>query len=150
MVADTNSLNLEKIYGRIRGFFSGHLCDCPAGHHGDNCELTTRSFKSGEWAWFPSLRQCRDSFLSLEFATKDPNGLLLYRGPTSTLDLSDLRDFITVALIDGDVQVLMSIGDGGDIVELKLSDAGELNDGEWHLVKVRRNITVSSVISLYT
>ena len=118
------------------------MCDCHSGLQGKNCELTTRSFKHGEWAWFSPLRQCLDSLLSLEFATTDTSGLLMYSGPTSTLDLDDVRDFISIELIDGDLRVLMSVGDISDIVELQLSGGGKLTNGNWHLVEVRRNYTV--------
>ena len=86
----------------------------------------------------------------MEFATKGASGLLLYNGPTSPLDGNDLQDFISVALVDGNLRVSMSIGDAGDIVSVGLSDAGDLSDGAWHLVEVRRNRTVSSAATVST
>ena len=119
------------------------MCRCFPGFNGPNCELTTRSFKHNDWVWLPPPQQCSSASLSLEFATKEANGLLLYGGPTSPVRNGDVHDFITVELAGGKILVLVSLGDRDNIVRVSVTSGMTLNDGEWHHVEVSWNGTVS-------
>ena len=124
----------------------GYICRCFGGYDGPNCELTTRSFEPGEWIWLPPPQQCTVGSLSLEFASREANGLLLYGGPTSPVGNGDVYDFITVELSGGKVLVSMSLGDRDDVVRLGLTSGMALNDGEWHHVEVFRDKTVNTFL----
>lgn len=115
------------------------------GFDGPNCEFTTRSFEPGEWLWLPPPRQCSVGSLSLEFATRETNGLLLYGGPTSPVREGDVHDFIVVELSGGKIFVCMSLGDRNDVVRVSVTGGMALNDGEWHHVEVYRNRTVRNL-----
>ena len=98
--------------------------------------------------WLPPLKQCRTGSLSLEFATKDANGLLLYNGPASPVEEGDVYDFVAVELSKGRVLVSMSLGNVSIHVGVTKSPA--LNDGKWHLVEVDMKGTVGAWYCLYT
>ena len=124
----------------------GYICRCFGGYDGPNCELTTRSFEPGEWIWLPPPQQCTVGSLSLEFASREANGLLLYGGPTSPVGNGDVYDFITVELSGGKILVSMSLGDRDDVVRLGVTSGMALNDGEWHHVEVFRDKTVNTFL----
>lgn len=115
------------------------------GFDGPNCEFTTRSFEPGEWLWLPPPRQCSVGSLSLEFASRETNGLLLYGGPTSPVREGDVHDFIAVELASGKILVSMSLGDRNDVVRVSVTGGMSLNDGEWHHLEVYRNTTVQNL-----
>lgn len=118
------------------------------GFDGPNCEFTTRSFEPGEWLWLPPPQQCSVGSLSLEFASRDTNGLLLYGGPTSPVREGDVHDFIAVELAGGKILVSMSLGDRNDVVRVGVTGGMALNDGEWHHVEVYRNRTVKNHLNM--
>ena len=124
----------------------GYICRCFGGYDGPNCELTTRSFEPGEWIWLPPPQQCTVGSLSLEFASREANGLLLYGGPTSPVGSGDVYDFITVELSGGKILVCMSLGDRDDVVRLGVTSGMALNDGEWHHIEVFRDKTVNTFL----
>ena len=84
--------------------------------------------------------------LSLEFATREASGLLLYGGPTSPVREGDVHDFITLELAGGKILVSLSRGDRNDVVRVGVTSGMALNDGEWHHVEVYRNRSVSDLI----
>lgn len=124
--------------------YLGYNCKCPSKYKGKNCELTTRSFKDKEWIWLPPLQQCRKSTLSLEFATRNADGLILYAGPTAHVQASqgDVFDFLAIELIKGRIRVSVSLGNIYDVLTLSVPSHG-LNDGKWHHLEIYRNETVS-------
>ena len=120
------------------------------GFDGPNCEFTTRSFEPGQWLWLPPPQQCSVGLLSLEFASRETNGLLLYGGPTSPVREGDVHDFIAVELAGGKILVSMSLGDRNDVVRVGVTGGMALNDGEWHHVEVYRNRTVKKRNAMYS
>lgn len=124
----------------------GYICRCFGGYDGPNCELTTRSFEPGEWIWLSPPQQCTVGSFSLEFASREANGLLLYGGPTTPVGNGDVYDFITVELSGGKILVSMSLGDPIDVVRLGVTSGMALNDGEWHHVEVFRDKTVKAFL----
>lgn len=81
-------------------FFSPpHLCyrcHCPPQLEGPDCQQTRLSFLGNGYAWFPPIRPCFDSHLSLEFMTGEDDGLLLYAGPLATLQPGDAEDYMAI------------------------------------------------------
>lgn len=67
-------------------------CHCPPQLEGPDCQQTRLSFLGDGYAWFPPIRSCFDSHISLEFMTGDDDGLLLYAGPVATLMPGDAED----------------------------------------------------------
>ncbi|GLD54695.1 neural-cadherin-like protein, partial [Lates japonicus] len=71
-------------------------CHCPPQLEGPDCQQTRLSFLGNGYAWFPPIRPCFDSHLSLEFMTEEEDGLLLYAGPLATLLPGDAEDYMAI------------------------------------------------------
>lgn len=85
--------------------------------------------------------------MSLEFATKDANGLLFYAGPTSPIEVGqdDVYDFVALELHKGKVYVSVCLGNRDDVLRIGVESSASLNDGKWHHVQVYRNETVRTL-----
>uniref|UniRef100_A0A3Q2XMW5 Neural-cadherin-like n=1 Tax=Hippocampus comes TaxID=109280 RepID=A0A3Q2XMW5_HIPCM len=123
---------------------NGYRCRCPPQHDGPDCQQTRRSFLGNGYAWFPPIKPCFDSHLSLEFMTEEDDGLLLYAGPLATLLPGDVEDFMAIELIGGSPNLKINHGSGTLVLQL-LNSAG-LADRRWHRLDVRSN---SKVRQLY-
>jgi len=91
--------NPKLILFLIRDFeflFAYHRCQCPAQFEGPECQQTKHSFHGNGYAWFPPIRPCFESHLSLEFITEVADGLLLYSGPLSQLQPWEPEDFMAI------------------------------------------------------
>lgn len=73
-----------------------YRCHCPPQFDGPDCQQTRLRFLGNGYAWFPPIRPCFDSHLSLEFMTEEDEGLLLYTGPLTTLLPGEAEDFIAI------------------------------------------------------
>lgn len=73
-------------------------CQCPPQFEGPDCQQTKHGFHGNGYAWFPPLRPCFESHLSLEFITEAADGLLLYSGPVAEPGLWDPEDFIAIGI----------------------------------------------------
>lgn len=71
-------------------------CQCPAQFDGPECQQTKHSFHGNGYAWFPPIRPCFESHLSLEFITEVADGLLLYSGPLAPLQPWEPEDFMAI------------------------------------------------------
>lgn len=76
--------------------FLCYRCHCPPQLEGPDCQQTRMSFLGNGFAWFPPIRPCFDSHLSLEFMTEEDDGLLLYVGPLATLLPGDMEDYMAI------------------------------------------------------
>uniref|UniRef100_A0AAZ3QNN6 Neural-cadherin-like n=1 Tax=Oncorhynchus tshawytscha TaxID=74940 RepID=A0AAZ3QNN6_ONCTS len=116
---------------------SGYRCQCPAQFEGPECQQTKHSFHGNGYAWFPPIRPCFESRLSLEFITEVADGLLLYSGPLAQLQPWDLEDFMAIELIDGTPTLKINHGSGTLVLQLP----GNVNvaDRRWHRLDVRSN-----------
>lgn len=122
--------------GRCTDSSVGALCQCPEGYDGPQCQLTTVSFNGQGWAWFPPLKQCEESHLSMEIMTRTSNGLIMYNGPMIRPDPGVLvnSDFVSLELFNGKPRLLVDFGDG--TAEVTVNTLGDLHDGEWHRLDV--------------
>lgn len=73
-----------------------YRCHCPPQLDGPDCQQTRLSFLGNGYAWFPPIKPCFDSHLSLEFMTEEEDGLLLYTGPLATLLPGDTEDYMAI------------------------------------------------------
>ncbi|XP_029989175.1 cadherin EGF LAG seven-pass G-type receptor 2 isoform X2 [Sphaeramia orbicularis] len=108
----------------------GFKCDCPpGGYEKPYCEMTTRNFPPHSFLTFKGLRQRFHFTLSLTFATKEPNGLLLYNGR-----FNEKHDFIAMEIINEQIQLTFSAGETKTTVSPYV--LGGVSDGQWHVVEV--------------
>ncbi|NXG28398.1 CADN protein, partial [Dromaius novaehollandiae] len=112
----------------------GYRCRCPANFHGPDCQQTKHSFKGHGYAWFPPLKPCFESRISLEFITEVADGLLLYQGPVARGQPGEMEDFIALELLDG-VPSLTVRHSSGDLF-LQLSQKVNVADRRWHNIKI--------------
>uniref|UniRef100_A0A8C0FJM4 Neural-cadherin n=1 Tax=Bubo bubo TaxID=30461 RepID=A0A8C0FJM4_BUBBB len=116
---------------------NGYRCLCPASFHGPDCQQTKHSFHGNGYAWFPPIRPCFESSLSLEFITVVPDGLLLYSGPLSNPEPGSTENFIAIELSSGIPVLKMSHGSG--FVMLQFPSHLNVADKKWHQLEVRTN-----------
>ncbi|NWH79854.1 CADN protein, partial [Piaya cayana] len=121
--------------GRCIDTLNGYRCLCPASFHGPDCQQTKRSFHGNGYAWFPPIRPCFESSLSLEFITAVPDGLLLYSGPLSNPEPQTAESFIAIELLGGVPVLKMSRGSG--FVVLQFPSHLNVADKKWHQLEVR-------------
>uniref|UniRef100_A0A6Q2YMC1 Cadherin, EGF LAG seven-pass G-type receptor 2 n=1 Tax=Esox lucius TaxID=8010 RepID=A0A6Q2YMC1_ESOLU len=108
----------------------GFKCECPSGgYEKPYCEMTTRNFPPQSFLTFKGLRQRFHFTLSLSFATKEPNGLLLYNGR-----FNEKHDFIAMEIINEQIQLTFSAGETKTTVSPYI--LGGVSDGQWHVVQV--------------
>ncbi|KAM8915162.1 cadherin EGF LAG seven-pass G-type receptor 2 isoform 1-T1 [Spinachia spinachia] len=108
----------------------GFKCECPAGgYEKPYCEMTTRNFPPHSFLTFRGLRQRFHFTLSLTFATKEPDGLLLYNGR-----FNEKHDFLAMEIINEQIQLTFSAGETKTTVSPYV--LGGVSDGQWHVVEV--------------
>ncbi|RVE63047.1 hypothetical protein OJAV_G00163090 [Oryzias javanicus] len=112
----------------------GYRCKCPPMFDGPVCQQTKRSFGGQGYAWFPPIKPCFQSHISLEFLAESANGLLLYNGPLGLVQPGEQEDFIAVELRNG-VPVL-SINHGSGTLTLQLPSKSAINDRRWHRLDI--------------
>ncbi|XP_046766540.1 cHz-cadherin isoform X3 [Gallus gallus] len=113
----------------------GYRCRCSANFHGPDCQQTKHSFKGHGYAWFPPLKPCFESRISLEFITEVADGLLLYQGPVARGQPGQLEDFIALEL-SGGVPALTVSHSSGELF-LQLSKKVNVADRRWHNIKIK-------------
>ncbi|XP_035250729.1 neural-cadherin-like [Anguilla anguilla] len=116
---------------------SGYRCQCPPQFDGPDCQQTKHSFHGDGYAWFPPIRPCFESHLSLEFITEAADGLLLYSGPVAQLQPWDPEDFMAIEIIDG--TPTLKINHGSGTLVLQLPSNVDVADRRWHRLDVRSN-----------
>ncbi|XP_054575621.1 cadherin EGF LAG seven-pass G-type receptor 1 [Eptesicus fuscus] len=109
----------------------GFHCVCPpGGFERPYCEVTTRSFPPHSFVTFRGLRQRFHFSVSLTFATRERNGLLLYNGR-----FNEKHDFIALEVVGEQVQLTFSAGETTTTVAPQVP--GGVSDGQWHVVQVQ-------------
>ncbi|XP_061097128.1 neural-cadherin [Conger conger] len=112
----------------------GYRCKCPPMYDGPECQQTKRTFRGYGYAWFPPIRPCFQSHISLEFITETANGLLLYNGPLGPLMPGDPEDFIALELKNG--VPALSISHGSGTLMLQLPSRATVTDRRWHQLDI--------------
>ncbi|NWH59992.1 CELR1 protein, partial [Geococcyx californianus] len=109
----------------------GFKCECPPGEYErPYCEMTTRSFPPQSFITFKGLRQRFHFTISLMFATRERNALLLYNGR-----FNEKHDFIALEIIEEQIQLTFSAGETTTTVAPFVP--GGVSDGQWHSVQVQ-------------
>uniref|UniRef100_A0A8C6K2J2 Uncharacterized protein n=1 Tax=Melopsittacus undulatus TaxID=13146 RepID=A0A8C6K2J2_MELUD len=109
----------------------GFKCECPPGEYErPYCEMTTRSFPPQSFITFKGLRQRFHFTISLMFATRERNALLLYNGR-----FNEKHDFIALEIIEEQLQLTFSAGETTTTVAPFVP--GGVSDGQWHSVQVQ-------------
>ncbi|KFQ07158.1 Neural-cadherin, partial [Leptosomus discolor] len=112
----------------------GYRCKCPANFHGPDCQQTKHSFRGNGYAWFPPLKPCFESRISLEFITEVADGLLLYHGPVARGQPGEREDFLALELSGGVPSLTVSHSSGE--LFLQLSPKVNVADRRWHNIKI--------------
>nr|XP_057933071.1 cadherin EGF LAG seven-pass G-type receptor 1 isoform X1 [Doryrhamphus excisus] len=108
----------------------GFVCQCqPGEYEKPYCEMTTRSFPRQSFVTFRGLRQRFHFTVSLMFATRERNALLLYNGR-----FNEKHDFIALEIIDEQIQLTFSGGETKTTVSPFIP--GGVSDGQWHSVQL--------------
>uniref|UniRef100_A0A915AY47 Cadherin domain-containing protein n=2 Tax=Parascaris univalens TaxID=6257 RepID=A0A915AY47_PARUN len=121
---------------------SGFFCECRNNAlKGFRCQGTTRSFDGQGFAWFKQMPACTSLNISLQFMTRQADGLLLYNGPmgdNTSYGQVEYRDYIIIRLVSGRVEAeLMFNGVAPNPIQVAGSDM--LNDGKWHTVALTQS-----------
>ncbi|MGH0159125.1 UNVERIFIED_CONTAM: hypothetical protein FKN15_071875 [Acipenser sinensis] len=74
----------------------GYRCKCSPLFDGPECQQMKHTFRGHGFAWFPPIKPCFESHISLEFITESANGLLLYNGPVAQSQPGEREDFIAL------------------------------------------------------
>ncbi|XP_069628056.1 cadherin EGF LAG seven-pass G-type receptor 2 isoform X1 [Haliaeetus albicilla] len=108
----------------------GFRCQCPPGHYEKPfCTMSTRSFPPRSFLTFRGLRQRFHFTLTLTFATKERDGLLLYNGR-----FNEKHDFVALEIVGEQVQLTFSAGETTTTVSPFVP--GGVSDGQWHRVQL--------------
>uniref|UniRef100_A0A8D2KTG3 Agrin n=1 Tax=Varanus komodoensis TaxID=61221 RepID=A0A8D2KTG3_VARKO len=108
-------------------------CSCPAGKGGAVCEKAIRyfipSFGGKSYLAFKMMKAYHTVRIAVEFRASDLSGLLLYNGQNRG------KDFISLALVNGFVELRFNTGSGTGVVTSRVP----IEPGRWHQLVVNRN-----------
>ncbi|XP_077207979.1 neural-cadherin-like isoform X2 [Paroedura picta] len=112
----------------------GYSCSCPVAFHGPECQQTQHTFGGHGYAWFPPLKPCFESRISVDFITEVADGLLLYNGPVAHVQPGEAEDFIALELSEGVPSLTINHGSGA--LFLQLPKEVNVADRRWHNIKI--------------
>ncbi|XP_036388152.1 agrin-like isoform X3 [Megalops cyprinoides] len=108
-------------------------CTCPAGRGGTVCEKAIKyfipSFGGKSFLAFPTAKAYYMMRIAMEFRASEMTGLLLYNGHSSK------KDFLSLALVSGYVQLRFDTGSG----MVTLQSRVRVQPGRWHHLVVSRH-----------
>ncbi|KAK5863185.1 hypothetical protein PBY51_000234 [Eleginops maclovinus] len=108
-------------------------CKCPAGRGGSVCEKVIHyfipSFGGQSYLAFQTMSAYHTVRIAMEFRVSEMTGILLYNGQEGK------KDFISLALVNGKVELRFNTGSGTGTVVSKV----QINQGRWHQLVVTRN-----------
>ncbi|XP_076874473.1 agrin [Brachyhypopomus gauderio] len=108
-------------------------CACPAGRGGAVCEKVIKyyipSFGGKSYLAFDTMKAYHTVRIAMEFRASDTTGILLYNGQTGK------KDFLSLALVGGKVQLKFNTGSGTSTVNSSVP----VKPGHWHHLVVNRN-----------
>ncbi|XP_056277972.1 agrin isoform X4 [Pseudoliparis swirei] len=108
-------------------------CMCPAGRGGSVCEKVIRyfipAFGGQSYLAFQTMSAYHTVRIAMEFRASEMSGLLLYNGQTGK------KDFISLALVNGKVELRFNTGSGTGTLVSKVP----VTRGRWHQLVVTRN-----------
>ncbi|XP_075882651.1 agrin [Nelusetta ayraudi] len=108
-------------------------CKCPAGRGGSVCEKVIKyfipSFGGQSYLAFQTMSAYHTVRIAMEFRASETTGILLYNGQDSK------KDFISLALVNGRVELRFNTGSGTSTV----ASTVQVEHGRWHQLVVTRN-----------
>ncbi|XP_077588780.1 agrin isoform X4 [Stigmatopora nigra] len=108
-------------------------CKCPAGRGGSVCEKVIKyfipSFGGQSYLAFQTMSAYHTVRIAMEFRASEMTGILLYNGQENK------KDFISLAVVNGNVELRFNTGSGTGIVVSNV----EITPGRWHQLVVTRN-----------
>ncbi|XP_077371201.1 agrin isoform X10 [Festucalex cinctus] len=108
-------------------------CKCPAGRGGAVCEKVIKyfipSFGGHSYLAFQTMSAYHTVRIAMEFRASEMTGILLYNGQENK------KDFISLAVVNGKVELRFNTGSGTGIVVSNI----EITQGRWHQLVVTRN-----------
>uniref|UniRef100_UPI0037E850BC agrin isoform X1 n=1 Tax=Semicossyphus pulcher TaxID=241346 RepID=UPI0037E850BC len=108
-------------------------CKCPAGRGGAVCEKVIHyfipSFGGQSYLAFQTMTAYHTVRIAMEFRASEMTGILLYNGQEGK------KDFISLALVNGKVELKFNTGSGTGTLISKV----QINQGRWHQLVVTRN-----------
>ncbi|XP_030588612.1 agrin isoform X2 [Archocentrus centrarchus] len=108
-------------------------CKCPAGRGGSVCEKVIKyyipSFGGQSYLAFQTMSAYHTVRIAMEFRASEMNGILLYNGQDRK------KDFISLALVNGRVELRFNTGSGTGTALSKV----QVSQGRWHQLVVTRN-----------
>uniref|UniRef100_A0A671PS38 Agrin n=1 Tax=Sinocyclocheilus anshuiensis TaxID=1608454 RepID=A0A671PS38_9TELE len=108
-------------------------CICPAGRGGAVCEKVIKyfipSFGGKSYLAFRTMRAYHTVRIAMEFRASEMTGILLYNGQKGK------KDFLSLALVEGHVELRFNTGSGTASVISKVL----VRPGRWHQLVVVRN-----------
>uniref|UniRef100_A0A8C6WKB2 Agrin n=1 Tax=Neogobius melanostomus TaxID=47308 RepID=A0A8C6WKB2_9GOBI len=108
-------------------------CKCPAGRGGAVCEKVIKyfipSFGGESYLAFQTMSAYHTVRIAMEFRTSEMTGILLYNGQDGK------KDFISLALVNGRVELRFNTGSGTGTLVSKV----QVEQGRWHQLVVTRN-----------
>ncbi|XP_034447566.1 agrin isoform X10 [Hippoglossus hippoglossus] len=108
-------------------------CKCPAGRGGSVCEKVIKyfipSFGGQSYLAFQTMSAYHTVRIAMEFRASETTGILLYNGQEGK------KDFISLALVNGRVELRFNTGSGTGTVVSKV----QISQGRWHQLVVTRN-----------
>ncbi|KAG8437377.1 hypothetical protein GDO86_008174 [Hymenochirus boettgeri] len=123
--------------GTCKDTNNGYGCHCLPHFQGPFCQQTQRTFNGGGYAWFPPIRHCSSSYLSLEFISNEQDGLLLYSGPRSSppsRNEENDENFIAIGILKSAPFVLIK---EESTLQLLFPSSVNVTDGKWHQIDIR-------------
>lgn len=94
------------------------------------CELKSRSFTSGSYLTFNTIKNRHRFHISLKFATTQTQGLLFYNGR-----FNEQNDFISLQFKDNNLVFSYSTGSSKNDIIIQTTK-NYLSNGEWHHVEI--------------
>ncbi|XP_062247965.1 agrin isoform X2 [Platichthys flesus] len=108
-------------------------CKCPAGRGGSVCEKVIKyfipSFGGQSYLAFATMSAYHTVRIAMEFRASEETGILLYNGQEGK------KDFISLALVNGRVELRFNTGSGTGTLLSKV----QITQGRWHQLVVTRN-----------
>ncbi|XP_068506113.1 agrin isoform X3 [Syngnathus scovelli] len=108
-------------------------CKCPAGRGGSVCEKVIKyfipSFGGHSYLAFQTMSAYHTVRIAMDFRASEMTGILLYNGQENK------KDFISLAVVNGKVELRFNTGSGTGIVVSNI----EITQGRWHQLVVTRN-----------
>uniref|UniRef100_A0A803TYX3 Agrin n=1 Tax=Anolis carolinensis TaxID=28377 RepID=A0A803TYX3_ANOCA len=103
-------------------------CSCPAGKE-DTIRYFIPSFGGKSYLAFKMMKAYHTVRIAMEFRASELSGLLLYNGQNRG------KDFISLALVNGFVELRFNTGSGTGIITSRVP----IEPGRWHQLVVNRN-----------